>query len=147
MTYKTFAIAGGLDRGVLGSAVLGNSLVKSLITYPDAVSQSAKELESLGVTVAPVVHSNQESLITAIKDVQVVISTITITALAVQSSFVQAVAASKKQGNKVELRAERVWKRYDQRRREFSVVCEEEVAPPVGAIEDPLYVVHLWSFC
>lgn len=66
-------------------------------------SDSAKELESFGVTVVPVDYSNQESLIAAIKDVQVIISTLTTTALAVQSALVDAVATAKQQGGKIEL--------------------------------------------
>ncbi|KAJ9113037.1 hypothetical protein QFC22_006133 [Naganishia vaughanmartiniae] len=114
MTYKTFAVAGGLGGGAPGSANIGNLIVKHLIEYPDVKvkvlaragsvnSESAKELESLGVTVVPVDYSKQETLTAAIKDVQVIISAITTTALAVQSALVDAAAAAKKQGSKLEL--------------------------------------------
>ncbi|KAJ9112874.1 hypothetical protein QFC19_000429 [Naganishia cerealis] len=105
-TYKTFAVAGGLGGGTPGSANIGNLIVRNLVTYPDVRvkvlarassvgSSSAKELQALGVQVVPVDYSDRTSLVTALKDVQVVVSALTTTALDVQAALVDAVAATR----------------------------------------------------
>lgn len=123
-SYKSFAVAGGLGGGKPGSANIGNLIVKNLVKVPgvnvkvlarpESVSSSgtsshdpdltssfqvnspaAKELIKLGVTVVSVDYSDQAKVVDALKDSEVLISTLNTAAIAVQSALVDAVATGK----------------------------------------------------